>query len=407
MAAKKRLIMISQRFPYGAGEVYLERELKYFSESFDSILLYPLQKAEGVRTVPANVKVHDLLSNRTHKVNKIVALKKWKSANRIIKEELEYAGQGSEYLSDHKKDFLAQLFMNYELADLFYDSFSKNAETFETSFYSVWLDEGAVMMAMLKRTGKISSFVIRLHGYDLYDDRREGRYMPFRYFCFKEASRVFVVSEKGAEYTRSLGVFPEKIQSNYSGLDDNGVNHSKKDDVFTIVSCSNLIPLKRVHLLAQIIGKLTDEVKWIHFGDGEEREFIESIINKFPDNITAQLSGRTEFNELMSFYSSKPIHLFIHLSESEGLPMAVVEAMSFGIPVIATDVGGVSEIVTEKEGFLINLDVEVDDVCEKIKMLMDDEKRRLGLAQGARKKYLIRFSAEKNYAQFVNDVKSY
>jgi glycosyltransferase involved in cell wall biosynthesis len=407
MEVKKNLVIISQRYPYGTGEVYLMRELAFFAKKYDKIQIYPLSNAKGQRVLPDNVELKTLFCERKNRVNKKYALKKFIAAKNIIQSELHETPRGSGYLKEHKKEFLAQLFMNYELADQFYELVTQNFKIEETSFYSVWLDEGAVMMAMLKKSGKISSFVIRLHGYDLYDDRREGGYMPFRYFCFKEASRVFVVSEKGAEYTRSLGVFPEKIQSNYSGLDDNGLNPSKREDTFTIVSCSNLIPLKRVHLLAQIIGKLTDKINWVHFGDGEEREFIESIICKFPDNITAQLSGRTEFNELMSFYSSKPIHLFIHLSESEGLPMAVVEAMSFGIPVIATDVGGVSEIVTEKEGFLINLDVEVDDVCEKIKMLVDDEKRRLGLAQGAREKYLKRFNADKNYVQFVNDVRSF
>jgi len=403
MADKKRLIMISQRYPYGAGEVYLERELKFFSKYFDSVLLYPLQKLESKRAIPENVELNNLFCNRTHKVNKVFALKKWKSANRIINEEIENTVSGSEYLKIHKKDFLAQLFMNYELADSFYDSFHQDSDDFETSFYSVWLDEGAVMMSLLKRAGKINSFALRLHGYDLYDDRREGQYMPFRNLCFKEASRVFVVSETGADYTRQLNVFPEKVIANYSGLYDHGMT-KPKDDEFHIVSCSNLVGLKRVDQVVGILKDLKVAIKWTHFGDGVEMEKIQSLASTLPDNIKYELKGHVNYEDLIQYYSDNHVSLFIHLSASEGLPLAIVEAMSFGIPAIACDVGGVAEVVSEKEGFLISKEIDISLIQSQIIELFEDETLRLKLAEGAREKFLEKFEAEKNYTFFTNQL---
>jgi len=45
-------------------------------------------------------------------------------------------------------------------------------------------------------------------------------------------------------------------------------------------------------------------------------------------------------NDVLNYYASNPVDVFINTSSSEGLPVSIMEAMSFGIPVIATNVGG-------------------------------------------------------------------
>lgn len=56
----------------------------------------------------------------------------------------------------------------------------------------------------------------------------------------------------------------------------------------------------------------------------------------------------------MFCYSEHPVDVFINLSTNEGVPVSIMEAISFDIPIVATDVGGTSEIVTDETGILVS-----------------------------------------------------
>ncbi|NJK95527.1 MAG: glycosyltransferase [Bacteroidales bacterium] len=49
--------------------------------------------------------------------------------------------------------------------------------------------------------------------------------------------------------------------------------------------------------------------------------------------------------------------MFLNTSLSEGVPVSVMEALSFGLPVIATDVGGTGELINDEVGMLINPEI--------------------------------------------------
>jgi len=397
------LVMITQKYPFGSGEVYLERELRFFSEAFDEVLLYPLKKVANKRPLPGNVHLNELFCNRSNKVNKAYAVKKLFAAKTILSKEIKHAAGGSDYLKANKKEFLAQLLMAYELADDFYISFKEQIRDASAKFYSVWLDEGALVMSILKNDSRLSSFVLRLHGYDLYDKRREGGYMPFRVFCFKHASRIFVVSKNGAEYTRGLNISPEKVVANYSGLDDYGLTR-EFDGNIRVVSCSNLVPLKRVNLIVETLKKISFPITWKHFGDGEERSELMRLAEQLPENVNWSFEGHVTHENLMKAYSDQHWTCFVHMSESEGLPLALAEAMSFGIPVIACDVGGISEIVSHDEGLLLDPIPSLDEVVEFISKMNSDPDLISKKSEAARSKFLADFEATKNYDFFVRQI---
>ena len=70
--------------------------------------------------------------------------------------------------------------------------------------------------------------------------------------------------------------------------------------------------------------------------------------------------------KILEYYSQNYVDLFINVSDNEGIPVSIMEAMSAGIPVVATDVGGTSEIVNEKNGYLIDVDFDPKKVAEII-----------------------------------------
>ena len=84
--------------------------------------------------------------------------------------------------------------------------------------------------------------------------------------------------------------------------------------------------------------------------------------------------------------------IFILPSLREGLPTVVIEAMSYGLPVIATDVGGTSELLINGEtGFLIKPS-DVDSLIKKLSILIENELQRITMGKSGRKLVETKFS---------------
>jgi glycosyltransferase involved in cell wall biosynthesis len=296
---------------------------------------------------------------------------------------------------------LSELVQCIELSEqLILEPALKNASC---SFYSVWMDEGALMFAVLKDKNRISDFVFRLHGYDLYDERRTGNYMPFRYYNFQQAKKIFIVSKAGKDYLIRKKIFPKKLVVNYSGLYDKGENPFDKK-TFTLVSVSNIIPLKRIGEIIEILHFIDFPVRWVHFGEGTIKgKLIESAAT-LPQNINWKFNGQTSQEELNDFYSRTSVNLFIHLSETEGLPLAIVEALSYGIPAIACDVGGIPEIVNDQTGILLPEKFDVKEVADKIINFRTGKMNDVEFRKGVREFWKNNFDAEKNYDFFYRKI---
>ena len=116
-------------------------------------------------------------------------------------------------------------------------------------------------------------------------------------------------------------------------------------------------------------------------------------------NISYELRGQIFNQELMKYYMNNSVDLFINVSESEGLPVSIMEAISFDVPVVATNVGATSEIVTEKTGLLVNANPKPQEVADAILSVV-----RKTLSP--RTYWMNNYNADLNYTAFVNHLKS-
>ena len=93
----------------------------------------------------------------------------------------------------------------------------------------------------------------------------------------------------------------------------------------------------------------------------------------------------------------------INTSSYEGIPVSMMEAMSFSIPVIGTDVGGVSEIVEhQKNGYLLPTNPEVKEIIEALtKLYYLNEEEYLNLRRNAYQTWQNKFNAEANYSELI------
>ena len=245
--------------------------------------------------------------------------------------------------------------------------------------------------------------IVRFHGSDLYEHTNNG-YIPWRQEQLDRINKAFAISETGKKYIENQYPFlKDKTIVSRIGTKDYGLNPYLKSDILRIVSCSNLVPVKRVALIAKTLASLKDTAIWVHFGDGPEISVIKTLIKQLPGHIKAELKGAVGHDELMNYFRTTSIDLFINVSSSEGVPVSVMEAMSFGIPVIATNVGGTSEIVSDKTGLLIEADFSPEELAGKITELSrrDDFS---DLRSRSREEWEKKSMADNVYPEFVDQL---
>jgi len=131
-------------------------------------------------------------------------------------------------------------------------------------------------------------------------------------------------------------------------------------------------------------------------GEGPERSKLQALIQEYNLNETFMLQGH--LNDMLSFYRS--LDLYLNTSVHEGIPMSILEAMAHGLPVVAPDVGGIGEVVSNSEdGYLIDTR-DPKAFAEKYFLLYKNRQLRRRMARVAKEKIIKSFSVENMAAQY-------
>jgi glycosyltransferase involved in cell wall biosynthesis len=142
----------------------------------------------------------------------------------------------------------------------------------------------------------------------------------------------------------------------------------------------------------------------VHFGGGSDEEMgkLKKQIDSLPGNIKVTLQGPTPNAKILEYYATGNVRLVINLSIAEGLPVSLMEAVSYAIPVIATQVYGSPEVANAVSGYSIPVEFNDADVA----LLIDDLNNNRLLwgekSRGAKQLFLENFTAERNFKDFIN-----
>lgn len=197
---------------------------------------------------------------------------------------------------------------------------------------------------------------------------------------------------------------PANITVIYNGIDgDKFTRDYDREEVFrelTISPQSKIIgivarldPIKNHQCLIRAMKTVLDNYQdavLLVIGDGPLRHELEELVaaEKLGKNILF-LGTRNDIPRLLSV-----LDIFVLCSLSEGLPLTILEAMAAGKPIVATDVGGIPEVIQEGiEGIIIPSDNE-NRLAEVIIDLLRDEKKRLDMGERARRKFMEKFTIE-------------
>lgn len=144
--------------------------------------------------------------------------------------------------------------------------------------------------------------------------------------------------------------------------------HSQSMTELVIGCAARLTPLKALGILPLIAEQLNQRnihARFILAGDGEERPALDALIQK--KNLSAQFEIRGFVRDMASFYQD--INLYISPSAHETCSLSCIEAMSYGVPVIASNIDGQPEIVENGvTGYCIPALLDQDDYCQQTGM---------------------------------------
>ena len=408
---RNTLIFLTAGFPFGTGETFIENELPFLSEGFDRIILFTPERyrTAEMRAIKENVFVQTYpeTSPFLHRINTLFDCRFWQA----FQQDLRRKNRSCSVLQAFRIAwgvFAKAMLIENQLKGVF----KKYAVSpGETTLYSYWLDESALGIALIKQKKQAFNAVSRAHGWDVYEERQTPSFLPFKSWISTNLDCFFSISLQGKNHLINHFEIPQhKVVLSRLGTNPIYINHDTKPDKDTlkIISCSSLIPLKRVDLMAKALMECSPKFEWKHIGDGPEAvKLKKQTAAQWPGNEI--FIGQKNNQEVLDIYKKTYFDLFISLSESEGLPVSMMEAQSAGIPILATDVGGVREIVKEGEtGWLLPANCAPGQVAEKlnkIRQIPTTEMQEMRIR--CREHWKAHFSAEKNYREFVKELGGY
>jgi len=212
---------------------------------------------------------------------------------------------------------------------------------------------------------------------------------------------ILSVNKFNISWEKMYGASANKIDVIYNGIDHELFVPAPKpahlENVPTVVAAARIFELKDIVTMiksCEVAKRAIPNVKYLVYGDNnavpEYTKECNDLIKKLG----------LEDNFILAGYHEKPHQLFcegdisILTSISEGFPYTVLESMSCGIPVVATDVGGVTEALDDKCGFICK-PKDHEAIGKSVVTLLKDEALRKQMGAHARKKVIDNFTIDK------------
>ena len=283
------------------------------------------------------------------------------------------------------------------------------AECEDCIVYTFWLFD-PIPIEIVKSYHPKTVCVSRAHGGDIYLHSQyigQNHISIWRTQSLKHFNLILSVSEEGARYLRHThglsNVQTLRLGSRTPSITSRSTNQEREH--LTVVSVSNIIPLKRIPLIAKIMSLTTRRVIWHHFGEARTQEYSEFVLSEVDSilkdsNTSICWHGKKDVSEILQFHLTEKPDLFISCSESEGIPVSVMEAMSCAIPIVATDAGGTHELI-DGNGVLLDLHVSPESVGTIIEEWGREPVALEALRNRSYELWREKWSFEQNQKQFV------
>jgi len=409
----KKLIFLTNIFPYEKGEAFIEAEFPFLEGYFDEIHIVTTHpKTDNCRIDTSKTRVSSFLYRfEAMDVVRLIGI----LFSRVLWREIRDIRKN--YRLTFSKTLINTLFKSLlfakKMADFIVEQDKMNPDS-QTLLYSYWCNNTALASVMAKKKIPHAVAISKTHGWDLFFERADSAYLPYRRFLLNHLDKLVFISKEGHDYFSNKFPYCPTDKLHISRLGVNRVDslNPEHSDTFRIVSCSNIIPLKQIDKIIEALSLVNTPIEWVHFGAGTPayENKIKLLCKQKLDskeNIQYQLRGFVENKEVLNYYTDNHISLFINTSKTEGLPVSIMEAMAAGIPVIAPAVNGIPEIVNESNGLLLSADFKAEELAKAIRKFVKMDMHEMGTyRRNALRTWEKGYDAELNFKLFIDFIES-
>lgn len=412
---KSAIIYISMFYPYDyKGETFLATEIDYLKRMEQKGIkkfIFPIWANRDKRknvdidgfnvidSIPNYSKHHRFLwyilaltDMEFYKELRLLQKSQRLNVKNLIK-LLAFTGQGN-YLAFQLKKYIK----------------NQTSQVSNLTLYSYWMHLQAYVAVKVSKELKSKlniRSISRCHRFDIYEYAADG-YIPFRNYILNGLDEIYSISQDGIDYiTKNYEVDQSKLKISRLGTEDNGIRISPKEKCLKLLSCSWMRPVKRNGLILEALKQLDFEVEWTHIGDGEEFNKIQNEIANLSNNkIKCNLLGNMNNEQVINYYKENDFNVFVNVSSNEGVPVSIMEAMSFGKLILATDVGGTREIVKSGiNGFLLSEQLSSKQLVDKLKDIYEmSEQTYIKMCHESRYIWEQNCDSYRNYITFNRDI---
>jgi glycosyltransferase involved in cell wall biosynthesis len=242
-------------------------------------------------------------------------------------------------------------------------------------------------------------YSITFHGWPVFFDAKYSR--------IKEKVR-------GAKFVRAISYFcrsqlimfsgcddPERINVVHCGLSIDRYDYrAPREQVKTLFCAARLSPEKGISFLIRALKELSDRGKELELrlaGNGPSRDQLKELANNLGVSENVKFIGFLNEDEIIG--ELRAADLFVLPSFIEGIPVAAMEAMAVGVPVIVTNIAGTSELVEDGKTGLLIRPSDSHALTDAIALAMENHSFRLRVSELGRKKVMDEFDIDKESAK--------
>jgi len=412
------LLMLTSYYPYGHGETFIVAELEHIAPGFADVELVPSFYTPGEQPRPepnpVNLGYADTRRGLLRLPRMLLSLLQALVHYRWTADLVHLLRHGRRL--DNLKELVralyrARIFERF-LAKRAVQGRGKGGAQGSEIMYFYWLvPEIAGALRHRERTGADIRIVCRAHRGDLYEALKPGGYAGLRRGIAAGIDDIYCISEHGTRYLAEC--FPQwraRFHTARLGVNDPVIlNPQPAGGPLRIVSCAFVIASKRLHLIVDAIAWLLEanpalQVHWTHVGDGPLLDEVRAYAaTRLDERARTDFKGYQTQAQLAALYRDEAFDFIVNVSDSEGIPVSLMEAAAAGMPMVATDVGGSGELANAHTGVLLPADADAATIASAFARFCDR-----GAAQAwrraARAHWDAHFNAARNYGRFARQL---
>ncbi len=409
---KPKLIILTNIYPFGNGETFVGNELQILKEYFTVHLITDSFTDGPNRISPSEdikvSRVPNLIWSNPDSRKKALyrCLTTPELRGELLKVLFQYKGKARPYVkSIYSSVALGEAYYSYLIDNHLLDV---DEPAIIYSFWNSYKLSPFLVRSKKKRPWKIVS---RIHSRDFYHDSHPLKRQPIKSLN-KRLDRLYFLSRSAFAYYcenfRKLPANCGKIMPLGTFNTYGARKERNRRECFVIVTCSRVVRVKRLDRVVEALALINDiQIKWIHFGDGElmdeTQEMVRDRIRR--SDITVEFMGDVENETILRFYHENCPDCLLNVSDAEGTPVSIMEALSFGIPIISFMSGSIPEMLEGTDNILLPPESTPEDLADAIRRAYALNDEEIGRIRNENKElWDMRYNADTNGRKFAQDL---